>query len=103
MFDLTHRQALWQANPDNRKQLEALFQQPWFKEAMQITADRFFMVQLVPPPGVPFLEWNATENARREGYYAALRNLHSLTKPAAAPRNTPRAWSGEHPPDKSGE
>jgi hypothetical protein len=46
----------------------------------------------LPPVGVDFVDWNATLNARREGYYEALRLMKTLSEDQAQPSNLPEPW-----------
>ena len=46
----------------------------------------------LPPPNVDFIDWNATLNARREGYYEAIRLLTALGEERSEPTNLPEPW-----------
>jgi hypothetical protein len=49
-------------------------------------------VPTMPPVGVDFIDWNATLNARREGYYEAVRILTALSEEQSEPNNLPAPW-----------
>jgi hypothetical protein len=49
-------------------------------------------VPTLPPAGVDFIDWNATLNSRREGYYEAIRILTALSEEDAEPTNLPAPW-----------
>ena len=46
----------------------------------------------LPPQNVDFIDWNATLNARREGYHEALRVLKVLAENENEPSNLPEPW-----------
>lgn len=46
----------------------------------------------LPPAGVDFIDWNATLNSRREGYYEAIRILGALSEEESEPNNLPAPW-----------
>ena len=49
-------------------------------------------VPTLPPTGVDFIDWNATLNARREGYFEAIRVLVALSEEQSEPTNIPAPW-----------
>jgi hypothetical protein len=49
-------------------------------------------IPCLPPQGVDFIDWNATLNARREGYHEALRVLKLLAEDENEPTNLPEPW-----------
>lgn len=51
-------------------------------------------IQLTSPEGIPFKDWMASEESRREGYYEFYRLIQSLGKVKELPKGTePEAWS----------
>lgn len=46
----------------------------------------------LPPPNVDFIDWNATLNARREGYFEAIKVLSTLSEDPGEPTNLPEPW-----------
>ena len=46
----------------------------------------------MPPAGVDFIDWNATLNARREGYFEAVRVLSSLSEDFVQKDELPEPW-----------
>lgn len=49
-------------------------------------------VPSMPPTGVDFIDWNATVNARREGYFEAIRLMKSLTEDTKETSELPAPW-----------
>lgn len=49
-------------------------------------------IPTMPPAGVDFIDWNATLNARREGYFEAIRVLSMLSEEVGEPNNLPEPW-----------
>jgi hypothetical protein len=50
---------------------------------------------IMPPAGVDFVDWNATLNARREGFFDAIRLLGALSEDNAAPEEFPAPWENQ--------
>ena len=48
----------------------------------------------MPPAGIDFIDWNATLNSRREGYYEAIRLLGTLSESMSEPKDLPAPWEG---------
>jgi hypothetical protein len=46
----------------------------------------------LPPANVDFMDWNATLNTRREGYFEAVRLLSILSEEPGEPTNLPEPW-----------
>jgi hypothetical protein len=46
----------------------------------------------LPPANVDFIDWNATLNARREGYFEAIRVLSTLSEEPGEPTSLPEPW-----------
>jgi hypothetical protein len=49
-------------------------------------------IPTMPPAGVDFIDWNATLNARREGYFEAVRVLSSLSEDFVQKDELPEPW-----------
>jgi hypothetical protein len=49
-------------------------------------------IPTLPPAGVDFIDWNATLNSRREGYFEALRVLNSLSEDFVQKDELPEPW-----------
>jgi len=49
-------------------------------------------IPTMPPSNVDFIDWNATLNARREGYFEALRVLSSLSEDFVQKDELPEPW-----------
>jgi len=59
-----------------------LVNQSTFQLALEIVRDLGKPTELSVPEGIGFLEWNAFQNARREGYHHALDILEALAAPS---------------------
>jgi hypothetical protein len=46
----------------------------------------------MPPQGVDFIDWNSMVNARREGYYEAVRLLGALCQEPNEAEDLPPPW-----------
>jgi hypothetical protein len=49
-------------------------------------------VPTMPPQGVDFIDWNATINSRREGYFEVLRVLDLLSEESSETTDLPAPW-----------
>lgn len=58
----------------------------------QVLTNLGIPVPTLPPAGIDFVDWNATLNSRREGYYEAVRILGALSEEEAEPTNLPAPW-----------
>lgn len=85
----------WQEDPGKAQRLREILTDPVMQEALTLLVENGIPRELTPPEGVPFTEWHATENTRREGYFKFRGDLLALTvvvdpnAPAAIPL---RAW-----------
>lgn len=55
---------------------------------------------VMPPPGVDFVDWNASLNTRREGFYEAIRLLGTLSEDPSAPEDFPAPWENKTQPNQ---
>jgi hypothetical protein len=67
-----------------RPALAQTLQEPHVQRALEVLKDLGEPLEMPTPPGLNFMEWNAMQNARREGYFHALRSLERLAVPARA-------------------
>lgn len=58
-------------------------------------------VPTMAPPNVDFIDWNATVNARREGFYEAVRLLGALCEDPTQQEELPQPW--EKPTNQTNE
>lgn len=58
-------------------------------------------VPTMAPPNVDFIDWNATVNARREGFYEAVRLLGALCEDPSKEEDFPQPW--EKPTTNEGQ
>lgn len=64
-----------------------ILQQPVVELALGVVRDLGKPTELAIPSGVSFLEWNAFQNARREGFHHALDMIEALAAPIAKRRS----------------
>ena len=67
-----------------RPALAQTLQEPHVVRALEVLKELGEPLEMPTPPGLNFMEWNAMQNARREGYFHALRSLERLAAPARA-------------------
>jgi len=78
--------AAFRKNELLRTALHETLNQNHVKMALAILRDIGEPRELAPPQGISFMEFNATQNTRREGYFQALSALETL---ATIPTQTP--------------
>jgi hypothetical protein len=64
-----------------RPSLAETLQQPHVRLALAILKELGEPSELPTPSGLNFMEWNAMQNARREGFFHALKSLERLAVP----------------------
>lgn len=65
-----------------RPALAQTLQEPHVQRALEVLKELGEPLEMPTPPGLNFMEWNAMQNARREGYFHALRSFERLAVPA---------------------
>lgn len=85
----------WYEHPDRRRELQEVLELPCMSEAFELVTERGVPKPEVCPTEVDFMAWNALQNARREGYFAALKNIRDLSKPRASRKALPQPWDSE--------
>jgi hypothetical protein len=65
-----------------RPALAQTLQEPHVQRAIDVLKELGEPLEMPTPSGLNFMEWNAMQNARREGYFHALRSLERLAMPA---------------------
>lgn len=50
---------------------------------------------VMPPAGVDFIDWNASLNTRREGYFEVIRLLSALSEDSSTPEELPDPWENK--------
>lgn len=65
-----------------RPALAQTLQETHVQRALEVLKELGEPLEMPTPPGLNFMEWNAMQNARREGYFHALRSLERLAIPA---------------------
>lgn len=90
---------------NNRQDLRLAWSEFYKSQAGQALKDVLFFlgtpVPTMPPQNVDFIDWNATVNARREGFYEAVRLLGALTEEPTPSEELPQPW--ENPKNKTNE
>jgi hypothetical protein len=83
----------WKKRDDLQAELKQILTLPAFRGALEALTD-FASPKPVPAPqGVDLSLWGALLNARREGFFDALRNFQALTDMAAKPAELPAPWT----------
>jgi len=62
------------------------------KAFKQVLINLGIPIPTMPPSGVDFIDWNATLNARREGYFEAVRVINSLSEDFVQKDELPEPW-----------
>jgi hypothetical protein len=82
----------WNKRQDFRLAWKTFYKSEAGQAFKQVLTNLGIPVPALPPAGVDFIDWNATLNARREGYYEALRLLSALSENPSQPANLPEPW-----------
>jgi hypothetical protein len=62
------------------------------KKGLEVLKDVALPSEVRAPQGVDAIQYNALMNARREGYYDALRNIEALKEMVRQKQETPEPW-----------
>ena len=81
---MKHTPATYRKTELLQASLAETLRQPHVQTALQVLRDLGEPAELHPPSDVDFLIFNAMQNARREGFFHALRALETLATPMAA-------------------
>lgn len=88
---------------NNRQDLKKAWKVFYNSEAGQAVKNLLVTIgvpsAVMPPQGVDFVDWNASLNARREGYYDAIRLLGALSEDQTAPEQFPDPWETKEEPN----
>lgn len=82
----------WANRNDYRLAWKEFYNSPAGKSLKDVLNFLGTPVPTMPPVGVDFVAWNASLNARREGFYEAVRLLGALCEDPSAPEELPQPW-----------
>jgi len=83
----------WKKRDDLQAELKHILTLPAFRGALEALTDFAAPKPSPAPQGVDLALWGALMNARREGFFDALRNFQALTEMAAQPAELPAPWT----------
>jgi len=83
----------WKKRDDLQQELKQILTLPAFRGAIDALTDFAAPKPSPAPQGVDLALWGALMNARREGFFDALRNFQALTEMAAKPVELPEPWT----------
>jgi len=84
----------WNKREDFKSALKAFFKSEAGRAVKEVLLFIGIPSPTMPPVGVDFIDWNATLNSRREGYYEAIRLLGTLSESMSQPSDLPAPWEG---------
>ena len=82
----------WNKRDDFKIAWKAFSQSEAGKALKQVLVSLGMPIPTMPPSGVDFIDWNATLNARREGYFEVVRVLNSLSEDFVQKDELPEPW-----------
>lgn len=82
----------WNKRQDFKLAWKAFYKSETGHALKQVLTNLGVPAPTLPPAGVDFIDWNATLNSRREGYFEAIRVLGALSEEEAEPTNLPPPW-----------
>lgn len=82
----------WNSRQDFRLAWKGFYNTPAGQALKEVLSFLGTPVPTMPAQGVDFIDWNAMVNARREGFYEAIRLLGALTEEPAAAEELPQPW-----------
>ena len=82
----------WNKRQDFKLAWKAFYKSETGQALKQVLTTLGAPVPTLPPAGVDFIDWNATLNSRREGYFEAIRVLSALFEEESEPANLPPPW-----------
>jgi hypothetical protein len=82
----------WNARNDLRMSWKEFYKTPSGQALKEVLSFLGTPVPTMPAAGVDFIDWNAMVNARREGFFEAIRLLGALTEEPAPAEELPQPW-----------
>lgn len=82
----------WQDRPDLRNPWKQFSKTDSAKALHSLLSTLGTPVPTMPPQNVDFVDWNASLNARREGFYEAIRLMFALAEDPAEKDELPAPW-----------
>lgn len=85
----------WNNRGDYKQAWKAFCRSEAGKALKQVLFSLGAPIPIMPPVGVDFIDWNASLNARREGFFEAIRVLESLYVDKTESEELPAPWEKE--------
>jgi len=82
----------WSNRDDYRLSWREFYNSPAGKALKSVLTNIGIPVPTMPPQNVDFVDWNASLNTRREGFYEAVRLLGALCEDLSKPEELPQPW-----------
>jgi hypothetical protein len=64
------------------------------KAGLEVLKEIALPTEIRCQPGTDLIQFNALSNARREGYYDCIRNIHGLKEVRVKSQELPEPWEG---------
>lgn len=85
----------WNNRQDLKKAWKAFYTSEAGQAVKNLLVTLGIPAAVMPPLNVDFVDWNASLNARREGFYDAIRLLTALSEDQTAPEEFPAPWESK--------
>jgi len=85
----------WNRREDFRSSWKSFYASETGKALKEVLTHLGLPVPTMPPQNVSFSEWNSSLNARREGYFEAVRLLSALCEDPTLPEEFPAPWENK--------
>lgn len=88
----------WNNRSDYKQAWRAFYKSEAGEALKQVLIFLGIPTPTMPPLNVDFVDWNASLNTRREGFFEAIRLLSALCEDETAPDELPAPWEKEEKP-----
>lgn len=89
----------WNNRQDLKKAWKAFYDSEAGKALKNVLVELGYPTATMPPPGVDFIDWNASLNTRREGFFEAIKLLGALSESQTTPEEFPAPWESKEEPN----
>jgi hypothetical protein len=90
----------WNNRQDIKKAWKAFYNSEAGQSLKNVLVSLGSPMPVMPPAGVDFIDWNASLNTRREGFFEAIRLLGALSEDSTSPEELPAPWEVETKPNQ---